>query len=187
MGPRLRTRLARAWADRKIPACRAQFGVHAPRHDRVVVLPGLAGRVAHRRAARHAALNVMLRAYGDGADTEAALRKATGRGVADLQRDFDAMLAERYSASGRPCRHWRASTFRSAPTSDAEGARREARRQLSRPDDRGPRTRGRRRREDAIAAFGRAAMLVPSAIGHPAESQIAQSPSGRATSRACAN
>jgi cellulose synthase operon protein C len=49
-------------------------------------------------------LRTMLRAFADGADVEAALRKATQAGLADLQKAFDARLAERYGATARALR-----------------------------------------------------------------------------------
>jgi tetratricopeptide (TPR) repeat protein len=50
------------------------------------------------------ALRALVRAFADGADTEAALRKATGSGLADLQAAFDARLEQRYGALGRALR-----------------------------------------------------------------------------------
>ena len=50
------------------------------------------------------ALRVMLRAFAGGADVEAALLKATGASLADLQKAFDARLEERYGAVGKALR-----------------------------------------------------------------------------------
>jgi hypothetical protein len=93
---------ARAWADRKVPPL-SELNSAFTRPDTIELAYFQASLAVSLIVAQHghAALNVMLRAYGDGADTEAALRKATGRGIADLQRDFEAMLAERYAAVGK--------------------------------------------------------------------------------------
>jgi cellulose synthase operon protein C len=49
-------------------------------------------------------LRAMLRAFGEGADLEAALSKAATISVADLQRAFDTRLEERYGAAARALR-----------------------------------------------------------------------------------
>jgi tetratricopeptide (TPR) repeat protein len=47
------------------------------------------------------ALGRLLRAYGEGLDDEAALRKAAGIGVADLQQSFDAFVEKRFGSQKR--------------------------------------------------------------------------------------
>lgn len=50
------------------------------------------------------ALRALLRAYGEGLDTSAAMRKATGVGLDELQAAFDAKLGPRFAALGRALR-----------------------------------------------------------------------------------
>jgi tetratricopeptide (TPR) repeat protein len=46
------------------------------------------------------ALRALVQAYADGSDTEAALRKATGQGLDDLQAAFNTRLQQRFAALG---------------------------------------------------------------------------------------
>jgi len=114
----------------------------------------------------HDALTAMLRAFADGADTDAALRRATGRGTADLQREFDAMLTERYAAVGKALqapdglempRGGDAAAIRAMAAKHAGSypAQMAAGQALAAAGA----------RDEAIAAFERAAALVPSAVG----------------------
>ena len=158
---------ARAWADRKIPPL-AELNSAFTRPDTIELSYFQASLAVSLIVAQHghAALNVMLRAYGDGADTEAALRKATGRGVADLQRDFDAMLAERYSAVGKALQALESVDVplgADIGTLKALAAKHAGSYPVQMTAGHALAAAG--AREDAIAAFGRAAMLVPSAIG----------------------
>jgi cellulose synthase operon protein C len=112
------------------------------------------------------ALRVMLRAFADGADVETALLKATKTSLAGLQQAFDARLEERYGAVGKALRvpegvelppggtveSWTALAAKhpgSYPVQIAAG------RALASANA----------REAAIAAYERAASLVPFAIG----------------------
>ncbi len=49
-------------------------------------------------------LQALVRAFGDGLDTDAALNQVVGRSLASLQAAFDARLAERFGALGRALR-----------------------------------------------------------------------------------
>ncbi len=112
------------------------------------------------------ALRVMLRAFADGADTEAALRKATGAGLADLQAAFDARLEQRYGALGRALRtpegvatpagrtvaEWQALASKHPGSFPVQMAAGDAMAAAG-------------AREAAIGAFERAAALVPIATG----------------------
>ena len=158
---------ARAWADKKIsPLSELNSGFTRP--DTIELAYFQSSLVVSLIAARHGhpALTAMLRAYGDGADTEAALRKATGRGVADLQRDFDAMLAERYAAIGKALQ---APDGLDVPrgadiaTVKALAAKHAGSYPLQMATGQALSAAG--ARDDAIAAFERAAELVPSAVG----------------------
>ena len=94
-----------------------QFRVHAPRHDRVGILPGVAGRVAHRHAAWARR------------STACCARTATARTRKPRFARQPAWAWPTCSAistrcsrnatlpSARRCRHRRVSTFRAAPTS----------------------------------------------------------------------
>ena len=50
------------------------------------------------------ALRVMVRTFADGTDVETALLKATSASLADLQKAFDAKLEQRYGAAGKALR-----------------------------------------------------------------------------------
>jgi cellulose synthase operon protein C len=112
------------------------------------------------------ALRVMLRSFADGADVESALRKATGSGLVDLQTAFDAWLEQRYGALGRALRvpegvampaggtvaAWQALAAKHAGCYPVQmGA--------------GDALAAAGAREAAIAAYERAASLVPIAVG----------------------
>ncbi len=158
---------ARAWADKKVlPLAELNSGFTRP--DTIELAYFQASLVVSLIAARHGhpALTLMLRAYGDGADTEAALRKATGRGVADLQRDFDAMLAERYTAVGKALQAPEGLDVpRGADIAAVKALA--AKHAGSYPVQMaaGQALSAAGARDEAIAAFERAAALVPSAVG----------------------
>ena len=158
---------ARAWADKRVlPLADLNSGFTRP--DMVELAYFQASLVVSLIANRHghAALTTMLRAAGDGADTEAALHKATGRGLADLQRDFDAMAAERYAALGRALQA--PDSFELPPGADVAAPKALAARHAgSYPAQMaaGQALAAAGARVDAIAAFERAAALVPSAVG----------------------
>ena len=158
---------ARAWADKKVlPLAELNSGFTRP--DTIELAYFQSSLVVSLIAARHGhpALTLMLRAYGDGADTEAALRKATGRGIADLQRDFDTMLAERYTAIGKALQ---APEGLDVPrgadiaTVKALAAKHAGSYPVQMAAGQALSAAG--ARDDAIAAFERAAALVPSAVG----------------------
>jgi tetratricopeptide (TPR) repeat protein len=114
----------------------------------------------------HAALNAMLRAYGNGADTETALRQAIGRGTADLQRDVDAMLAERYAAVGKALQAPAGIEFpRGATVAELKALAARYRESYPVQMGAGQALAAAGAREEAIAAFERAAELVPTAVG----------------------
>jgi tetratricopeptide (TPR) repeat protein len=114
----------------------------------------------------HAALNVMLRSYGDGADTEAALRKATGNGSAELQSAFDAMLAQRYSAVGKALQIPDGVEIpRGAPVATLKGLAAKYRDSYPVQVGAGQALAAAGAPADAIAAFEHAAALVPTATG----------------------
>jgi tetratricopeptide (TPR) repeat protein len=112
------------------------------------------------------ALRVMLRAFADGADTEASLEKATGSGLADLQAAFDARLEQRYGALGKALRAPEGVTIRAGGT-PAEWQALAAQHRGSYPVQMGAgdALAAAGAREPAIAAYERAAALVPIAVG----------------------
>jgi tetratricopeptide (TPR) repeat protein len=158
---------ARAWADKKaLPLADLNAGFTRP--DTIELAYFQASLVVSHIVTQHghAALNVMLRAYGDGADTETALRKATGRGSADLQLEVDAMLAERYAAVGKALQApERLEIPRGAdvPALRALAGKHAGSYPVQMGAGQALAAAG--AREDAIAAFERAAALVPSAVG----------------------
>ncbi len=111
-------------------------------------------------------LRVMLRAFADGADAESGLRRATGSGLAELQTAFDARLEQRYGALGRALRvpegvampsggtvaAWQALATKHSGSYPVQMAAGDALAAAG-------------AREPAIAAYERAATLVPIAIG----------------------
>jgi len=158
---------ARAWADKRILSL-SELNSGFTRPDTIELAYFQSSLVVSLivRQHGHAALNAMLRAYGDGADTEAALRKATGRGSADLQREVDAMLAERYASVGKalqPPEGLDIPRGATAATLVALAAKHAG----SYPVQvgAGQTLAAAGAREDALAAFERAAELVPSAVG----------------------
>ena len=158
---------ARAWADKKLLSF-AEINSGFTRPDTIELAYFQASLVVSLIVKQHghAALNVMLRAYGDGADTEAALRKATGRSGADLQRDFDAMMTERYSAVGKALQVPDGMEIpRGADIAAVKALA--AKHAGSYPVQlgAGQALAAAGAREDAIAAFERADELVPSAVG----------------------
>jgi len=158
---------AKAWADEKILSL-ADLNSGFTRPDMVELAYFQASLVVSLIATQHGhvALTTMLRAYADGADTEAALRKATGTGTADLQREFDAMLSERYAAVGKALH---APPGLDIPRNGDVAALKAiaAKHAASYPVQvaAGQGLAGAGARADAIAAFERAAALVPSAVG----------------------
>jgi tetratricopeptide (TPR) repeat protein len=158
---------AKAWADRKVlPLADLNSGFTRP--DTIELAYFQASLVVSLIAQQHGhvALNTMLRAYGDGADTEAALRKATGTGMAALQRDFDAMLAERYAALGKALQAPDGIDLpRGAGVAAVKAVA--AKYQGSYPLQMaaGQALAAAGAREDALAAFDRAGQLVPTAVG----------------------
>ena len=158
---------ARAWADKKILSL-SDLNSGFTRPDTIELAYFQASLVVSLIAKQHghAALNTMLRAYADGADTDAALRKATGKATADLQRDFDAMLTERYAALGRALQA--PDGFDVPRGADVAALKAVAAKyQGSYPVQMaaGQALASAGAREDAMAAFERAAQLVPAAVG----------------------
>ena len=158
---------ARAWADRKVlPLAELNSGFTRP--DTIELAYFQASLVVSLLVAEHGhgAINGMLRALGDGVDTEAALRKATGRGMADLQRAFDAMLEERYAAVGGALQAPEGLDVpRGADVAAVKALA--AKHAGSYPVQMaaGQAFAAAGAREEAMAAFGRAAALVPAAVG----------------------
>ncbi|MCK7515634.1 MAG: hypothetical protein MZV70_74425 [Desulfobacterales bacterium] len=104
MGPRLRAGVRQGVGRQEDPARSpsSTAGLHAPGHDRTGVLPGVAGGVAHREGSTGTPRSTRCCARTATARTPRPRSAApTGRGSADLQRDFDAMLTERYAAVGK--------------------------------------------------------------------------------------
>jgi tetratricopeptide (TPR) repeat protein len=158
---------AKAWADKKVLTL-ADLNAGFTRPDTIELAYFQASLVVGLIATQHGhdALTAMLRAFADGADTDAALRRATGRGTADLQREFDAMLTERYAATGRALQA--PDGFALPPGGGAEAIRAMAAKHAgSYPVQMaaGQALAAAGARAQAIAAFERAAALVPSAVG----------------------
>jgi tetratricopeptide (TPR) repeat protein len=119
------------------------------------------------------ALRVMVRAFADGVDVEAALLKATNASLADLQTAFDAKLEQRFGVVGKALRmpdgvelprggtveSWTALAAKHSGSYPVQIAAGQALASAN-------------AREAAIAAYERAAVLVPFATG-------AQSPRAR--------
>ena len=158
---------ARAWADKRILSL-SELNSGFTRPDTIELAYFQASLVVSLIVKQHghAALNTMLRAYADGADTDAALRKATGKATADLQRDLDAMLTERYAALGRALQA--PDGFDVPRGADVAALKAVAAKyQGSYPVQMaaGQALASAGAREDAMAAFERAAQLVPAAVG----------------------
>jgi len=167
---------ARAWADKKIlPLSDLNSGFTRP--DTIALAYFQSSLVVSLIVAQHghAALNTMLRAYGDGADTDAALRKATGKATADLQRDLDAMLTERYAALGKALQApdgFDVPRGADVAALKAVAAKYQGSYPVQMAAGQALATAG--AREDAMAAFERAVQLVPTAVGpSSARAQIA--------------
>jgi tetratricopeptide (TPR) repeat protein len=158
---------ARAWADKQVlPLAELNAGFTRP--DTIELAYFQASLVVSLIVKQHGhpALNTMLRAYGDGADTEAALRKATGRGSAALQRDFDTMLVERYAALAKALQAPDGVEVpRGATVSALEALAATHRGSYPVLMATGQALAVAGARDDAIAAFERAAVLVPLAVG----------------------
>jgi tetratricopeptide (TPR) repeat protein len=158
---------AKAWADKKILSL-TDLNSGFTRPDTVELAYFQASLVVSLIAKQHghAALNTMLRAYGDGADTEAALRKATGKGTADLQLEFDAMLTGRYAALGRALQAPDGLEIprpANVPALKAIAAKYSGSYPAQMAVGQALASAG--AREDAVSAFERAAELVPTAVG----------------------
>jgi cellulose synthase operon protein C len=111
-------------------------------------------------------LQTMLRAFAEGADIETAVQRATKGTLSDLQKAFDARLAERYGAAARALRvpdglemprggtvdAWTALAAKYAASYPVQMAAGDALASAS-------------ARDAAMAAYERAASLVPFAIG----------------------
>jgi len=158
---------AKAWADKKILSLSDLNGGFT-RPDTIELAYFQASLVVSLIVTQHghAALNTMLRAFGDGADTEAALRKATGQSNAELQREFDAMLTGRYAAVGKALQIPEGLDVPRGADAAALKAL-AAKHAGSYPIQMGAgqALAAAGAREDAVAAFERAAELVPSAVG----------------------
>ena len=167
---------ARAWADRKILSL-SDLNTGFTRPDTVELAYFQASLVVSLIVKQHGheALNTMLRAYGDGADTDAALRKATGKATADLQRDLDAMLTERYAALGKALQApdgFDVPRGADVAALKAVAAKYQGSYPVQMAAGQALATAG--AREDAMAAFERAVHLVPTAVGpSSARAQIA--------------
>jgi tetratricopeptide (TPR) repeat protein len=111
-------------------------------------------------------LRVMLRAFADGADVESALQKATRASLADLQTAFDAQLESRYGPVARALRLPDGVEFPAGGTVEAWTAL-AAKHRGSYPVQMaaGKALASANAREAAVAAFERAASLVPFATG----------------------
>jgi cellulose synthase operon protein C len=112
------------------------------------------------------ALRVMLRAFADGADIESALQRATRAGLADLQKVFDAQLEARYGSVARALRVPEGVELPRGGTVEAWTALASKHRgaypvQMAA----GQALASANAREAAVAAFERAAALVPFATG----------------------
>jgi tetratricopeptide (TPR) repeat protein len=158
---------AKAWADKKVLTL-AELNTGFTRPDTIELAYFQASLVVALIARQHghAALTAMLRAFADGADTDAALSRATGRGTADLQREFDAMLTERYAAVGKALQT--PDGLDMPRGGDAAATRAMAAKHAgSYPVQMtaGQALAAAGARDEAIAAFERAAALVPSAVG----------------------
>ena len=159
---------AKAWADGKVLTL-AELNAGFTRPDTIELAYFQASLVVELIAKQHghAALAAMLRAFADGADTDAAFRRATNRGTAEWQRAVDAMLTERYAALGKALQ---APDGLKMPSSGGDVA---AIRALAAKHGgsypmqmaAGQALAAGGARADAIAAFERAAALVPSAVG----------------------
>ena len=90
------------YAKGRVPAL-AEFNAAFTRPDLVVAAYFQASLVVGLLVERHgeAVLPAIVAAYATGASTDEALRKATGSGVADLQRTLDDHLRGRYAAVAR--------------------------------------------------------------------------------------
>jgi len=158
---------ARAYASGKVPTL-AELNSGFTRPDTIELAYFQASLVVSLIVQQHghAALNVMLRSYGDGADTEAALRKATGNGSAELQSAFDAMLAQRYSAVGKALQIPDGVEIpRGAPVATLKGLAAKYRDSYPVQVGAGQALAAAGAPADAIAAFEHAAALVPTATG----------------------
>jgi tetratricopeptide (TPR) repeat protein len=158
---------ARAYASGKVPTL-AELNSGFTRPDTIELAYFQASLVVSLIVQQHghAALNVMLRSYGDGADTEAALRKATGKGSAELQSAFDAMLTQRYSAVGKALQAPDGVEVpRGAPVATLKGLAAKYRDSYPIQLGSGQALASAGAPADAIAAFERAAALVPTATG----------------------
>ncbi len=158
---------AKAWADGKVLTL-AELNAGFTRPDTIELAYFQASLVVALIAKQHghAALAAMLRAFADGADTDAAFRRATNGGTAEWQRAVDAMLTERYAALGKALQA--PDGLEMPPGGDVAAIRAlAAKHGGSYPVQMaaGQALAAAGARADAIAAFERAAALVPSAVG----------------------
>jgi tetratricopeptide (TPR) repeat protein len=111
-------------------------------------------------------VRALLRAYGDGLDTDAALKRATRMGLADLQAAFDARLRQKYAAMGRALQVPKGVQV-PAKAVPAELQALAARHSDSYPVlmAAGQALAAANATDEAIGVFERAAALVPTAIG----------------------
>ncbi len=93
---------ARVYAAGNLPKL-VDFNAAFTRPDLVAAAYFQASLVVGLLVERHgeAVLRTLMSAYAAGASTEEALRKATGAGLSDLQSAFDAMVRERYGDAAR--------------------------------------------------------------------------------------
>ena len=158
---------AKAWADKKVPTL-ANLNAGFTRPDTIELAYFQASLVVSLIVKQHghAALNTMLRAYGDGADTDAALRKATGETSAELQRALDAMLTERYAAIGKALQVPDGLDIpRGASVATIKGLAAKYAGSYPVQMGAGQAMASAGDREGAVAAFERGSELVPTAVG----------------------
>ena len=93
---------ARAYADGRVLKL-ADLNAGFTRPDTITLAYFQAFQVIELIIAQHGdeGVRTLLRAYAEGLDTDAALRRATRMGLGDLQAAFDARLQQKYAAIGR--------------------------------------------------------------------------------------
>ena len=158
---------ARAYADGQLLKL-ADLNAGFTRPDTIVLAYFQALQVIELIVDEHGeeGVRALLRAYAEGLDTEAALRRATRTGLADLQAAFDARMRQKYATMGRALQVPKGVEIpeKAAP---AELQALAARHRDSYPVQLaiGHALAGAGAADAAIAAFERAAALIPSAIG----------------------
>ena len=109
-------------------------------------------------------LRALVQSYADGIDTEAAIKQALGVDIDELQKSFDAFLDKRFATLRRALKAPEGLKAGHAAR-QAQGARRRQSRQL-RGADGARRSAARESNPDAaIAAFEKAAQLIPNVPG----------------------